>query len=68
MVSEKRLLEAHIKHGVKALNIYDRCPKVNFLKKNMKLKILKQKFKMQKKGWRREHPWPAARTPPGVHQ
>lgn len=27
MMSEKKLLEAHIKHGIKALNIYDRCPK-----------------------------------------
>lgn len=28
-ISEKKLLEAHIKLGVKALNIYDRCPKID---------------------------------------
>uniref|UniRef100_A0A158P650 GB1/RHD3-type G domain-containing protein n=1 Tax=Angiostrongylus cantonensis TaxID=6313 RepID=A0A158P650_ANGCA len=28
MIPEKRLLEAHIKHGITALNIYDRCPKI----------------------------------------
>lgn len=28
MMSEKKLLEAHIKHGITALNIYDKCPKV----------------------------------------
>ncbi|KAI1727059.1 atlastin-1 [Ditylenchus destructor] len=28
MMAEKKLLEAHIKHGIKALNIYDKCPKV----------------------------------------
>uniref|UniRef100_A0A914I3C9 GB1/RHD3-type G domain-containing protein n=1 Tax=Globodera rostochiensis TaxID=31243 RepID=A0A914I3C9_GLORO len=28
MMAEKKLLEAHIKHGIKALNIYDRCPKI----------------------------------------
>ncbi|VDO64702.1 unnamed protein product [Haemonchus placei] len=27
MMPEKRLLEAHIKHGITALNIYDKCPK-----------------------------------------
>ncbi|PAV73795.1 hypothetical protein WR25_20099 [Diploscapter pachys] len=27
-MSEKRLLEAHIKHGIIALNIYDKCPKL----------------------------------------
>ncbi|KAK6027510.1 hypothetical protein OSTOST_06457 [Ostertagia ostertagi] len=27
MLPEKRLLEAHIKHGITALNIYDKCPK-----------------------------------------
>uniref|UniRef100_A0AC35U4Q2 GB1/RHD3-type G domain-containing protein n=1 Tax=Rhabditophanes sp. KR3021 TaxID=114890 RepID=A0AC35U4Q2_9BILA len=27
MLSEKRLLEAHIKHGITALNIFDKCPK-----------------------------------------
>ncbi|KAI6234639.1 GB1/RHD3-type G domain-containing protein [Aphelenchoides fujianensis] len=29
MISEKKLQENHIKHGVKALNIYDRCPKID---------------------------------------
>lgn len=29
MLAEKKLLEAHIKHGIKALNIYDRCPKIH---------------------------------------
>ena len=29
MMAEKKLLEAHIKHGIKALNIYDRCPKID---------------------------------------
>uniref|UniRef100_A0A915D6N7 GB1/RHD3-type G domain-containing protein n=1 Tax=Ditylenchus dipsaci TaxID=166011 RepID=A0A915D6N7_9BILA len=29
MMAEKKLLEAHIKHGIKALNIYDKCPKVD---------------------------------------
>lgn len=28
MMSEKKLLEAHIKHGITALNIYDKCPKI----------------------------------------
>ncbi|WKY05607.1 hypothetical protein Q1695_006089 [Nippostrongylus brasiliensis] len=28
MMPEKRLLEAHIKHGITALNIYDKCPKI----------------------------------------
>ncbi|KAL7077122.1 hypothetical protein ACQ4LE_003599 [Meloidogyne hapla] len=28
MMAEKKLLEAHIKNGIKALNIYDRCPKI----------------------------------------
>ncbi|KAL3124187.1 hypothetical protein niasHT_004776 [Heterodera trifolii] len=28
MMAEKKLQEAHIKHGIKALNIYDRCPKI----------------------------------------
>ncbi|KAI6176238.1 GB1/RHD3-type G domain-containing protein [Aphelenchoides bicaudatus] len=28
MISDKKLLETHIKLGVKALNIYDRCPKI----------------------------------------
>lgn len=28
MLSEKKLLEAHIKHGITALNIYDKCPKI----------------------------------------
>ncbi|KAE9555669.1 hypothetical protein FO519_001140 [Halicephalobus sp. NKZ332] len=28
MMSEKKLLEAHIKHGITALNIYDKCLKV----------------------------------------
>ena len=28
MMSEKKLLEAHIKHGITALNIYDKCSKV----------------------------------------
>ncbi|KAI6212133.1 Atlastin-3 [Aphelenchoides besseyi] len=29
MISEKKLHETHIKMGVKALNIYDRCPKID---------------------------------------
>lgn len=29
MLAEKKLLESHIKHGIKALNIYDRCPKID---------------------------------------
>jgi hypothetical protein len=29
MISDKKLLETHIKLGVKALNIYDRCPKID---------------------------------------
>ncbi|KAF7638972.1 GB1/RHD3-type G domain-containing protein [Meloidogyne graminicola] len=28
MMAEKKLLEAHIKNGIKALNIYDKCPKI----------------------------------------
>ncbi|CAB3409766.1 unnamed protein product [Caenorhabditis bovis] len=28
MMPEKKLLEAHIKHGITALNIYDKCPKI----------------------------------------
>lgn len=28
MMPEKRLLEAHIKHGITALNIFDKCPKI----------------------------------------
>ncbi|CEF71458.1 Atlastin [Strongyloides ratti] len=28
MLSEKRLLEAHIKNGITALNIFDKCPKI----------------------------------------
>uniref|UniRef100_A0A7E4W6Q6 GB1/RHD3-type G domain-containing protein n=1 Tax=Panagrellus redivivus TaxID=6233 RepID=A0A7E4W6Q6_PANRE len=28
MMSEKKLLEAHIKHGITALNIFDKCPKI----------------------------------------
>lgn len=29
MIPDKKLLETHIKLGVKALNIYDRCPKID---------------------------------------
>ncbi|KAK6747308.1 hypothetical protein RB195_000486 [Necator americanus] len=28
MMPEKKLLEAHIKHGITALNIFDKCPKI----------------------------------------
>ncbi|CAJ0560752.1 unnamed protein product, partial [Mesorhabditis spiculigera] len=28
MMPEKRLLEQHIKHGITALNIFDKCPKI----------------------------------------
>lgn len=29
MLPEKKLLEVHIKSGVKALNVYDQCPKID---------------------------------------